>query len=384
MLKLKLGLAVSSIIIILTGLKLLYGQWMSIDGLAWLLVVVISYTCANSIQKLTTNKKHAIFNGFDKALIAIFLPIVLILAIGRFINTSEISSVIIGLGFITLTVFGGMKFITFDFNKKMIEGLYEEEGILNLTNKIIKINSYEIEIKNSTRDFRVLLKMENYPYKTWILLTENIKKILDNSPYMTTKKKLDEELLHATLSGNWERRQEINLHFLWLETLKNVNNKFGLEKDESETAILATLSFDEIKLPLKWKLNDYYCFPFSTEIISAYGIVLAENDYKGMYKPDSILPVPKNYIRKAFLFCFDYFKLENPIYDVSDKDKRIDLLSESSMFLHISFINTGNDDLPKSVHENLEVGKVLKEKWFKHDELEDIDLVDWRTKPIEM
>lgn len=46
----------------------------------------------------------------------------------------------------------------------------------------------------------------------------------------------------------------------------------------------------------------------------------------------------------------------------------------------MDFIDTGNDDLPKSVKENFIVGNAIKEKSPKHNELEDFNLVDWRTE----
>jgi tetratricopeptide (TPR) repeat protein len=204
----------------------------------------------------------------------------------------------------------------------------------------------------------------------------------NNSPYLKIKKKLDEDLLQANFSGDWKRRQEINLQLLWLKTINEVEgrNMFSRKKDEGETSLLATLSLDDIKFPLRWKLDDFYCYPFSQEIISAYGKVLAENDYKGMFKPNSILPVPKNYIRKAILFTFDYFNLKEPVYEVPDKDKRAENLNGVNVFLDMSFIDTGNSDLPKAGTENFKVGNAIKKKLPEHNELEDLNLADWRTE----
>lgn len=209
-----------------------------------------------------------------------------------------------------------------------------------------------------------------------------IKKRNSNSPYLKIKKKLEEDLMQANFSGDWKRRQEINLYLLWLKTLKEVKSRdiLGHKKDENETDLLETISFDDIKFPLKWRLNDFYCYPFSQEIISAYGKVLAENDFKGMFKPDSILPVPKSYIRKAISFTFDYFNIKTPIYVVPDKDKRADNLNGVKVYLDLSFIDTGNIDLPKSATENYRVGNAIKENLPEHNELEDLNLIDWRTE----
>jgi tetratricopeptide (TPR) repeat protein len=202
-----------------------------------------------------------------------------------------------------------------------------------------------------------------------------------NSPYRKIKKKLDEDLIQAKFLGDWKRRQEINLQLLWLKTLSEVESRdaFGRKKAESEK-LLAMLSFEDINFPVKWRLDDFYCYPFSQEIISAYRKILAENDYRGMFKPDSILPVPKSYIRKAIMFSFDYFNLNESIYDVPDKDKQADNLNGINVFLDLSFIDTGNDDLPKSGTENYKVGNAIKKKLQTHNELDDLNLVDWRTE----
>lgn len=203
-----------------------------------------------------------------------------------------------------------------------------------------------------------------------------------NSLYLKIRKKLDEDLLQAKFSGDWKKRQKINLHLIWLKTLKEVESRdiYGRQKNENEATLLDKLSFEDFKFPLKWKLDDIYCYPFSQEIISAYGKVLAENDYQGMFMPDSILPVPKNYIRKAILFNFDYFNLKKPIYEISDKEKRVENLSSINVYLDMSFIDTGNEDLPKSGLENYRVGNVIKEKLPKYNESEDLKLIDWRTE----
>jgi hypothetical protein len=111
------------------------------------------------------------------------------------------------------------------------------------------------------------------------------------SPYFKMKKKLEEDLLQANFAGDWKKRQEINLHLLWLQTLSETKAKdiFGNKKEEDLKQQLSKLTFDDIKFPVPWKLNDLYCLPLAQKIIAGYGKLLEENDYKGMYKPDSIL-----------------------------------------------------------------------------------------------
>lgn len=202
-----------------------------------------------------------------------------------------------------------------------------------------------------------------------------------NSPYIKIKKKLEDDLLQANFSGDWKRWQKINIQLLWLKTLIEVESRdmFKTKKDYGEKSLLAKLSFEDIKFPTKWKLDDLYCYPFSQNIISAYGKILAKNDYNGMFKPDSILPVPKEYIRKAILFTFDYLNLKEPTYKVIDKDKIADNLNEVNFILYEFFIDTENIELPKSSIENFEVGDELKKRQKEYDELEDFNLIDWKS-----
>lgn len=208
------------------------------------------------------------------------------------------------------------------------------------------------------------------------------RKSRSDSTYMKIKKKLDEDLLQANFSGDWKRRQEITLQLLWLKTIKEVETSaiFGRSKSQSERSILSKLTLDDIKFPVKWKLDDFYCYPLSQKITSVYGKVLADNDYKGLFKPDSILPVPKKYIRKAILFTLDYIDLEDPIYKVPNKDKLVHSLNNCNAALYMFFIDTGNTELPKSGIENSQIGNLVKEKLPDYDQLEDLSLIDWRTE----
>jgi len=203
----------------------------------------------------------------------------------------------------------------------------------------------------------------------------------NNLPYLKIKKKLEDDLMQANFSGDWKLGQKINLQLLWLKTLIEVESRdmFGNKKDSDERTLLAKLSFEDIKFPTKWKLDDFYCYPFSQNIISAYGKILAKNDYNGMFKPDTILPVPKDFIRKAILFMFDYLNLKGPMYEVKDKDKFADNLNGVNAMLNMMFIDSENIDLPKESLENFKVGDELKKRQKKRDDLEDLKLIDWRS-----
>lgn len=204
----------------------------------------------------------------------------------------------------------------------------------------------------------------------------------NKSPYFKIKRKLEDDLRQANFSGDWKMRQEINLKLLWLNTYYKVESKVlsNPNQDNDETSLIAKFSEDDIKFPIKWKLDDYYCYPFSHEIVETYRKVFSENAYKGMFKPNNILPVPKEYITKAFHFIFDYLNQKDSIYPVPDKDKLAQNLSFIKYFLYVSFIDTGDDDLPTEIHENHKVGKVYEDRQKKHNEVEDLKLIDWRSE----
>jgi hypothetical protein len=88
-----------------------------------------------------------------------------------------ISLVFFGLSLATLSIFGGLKFITFDFDKNKVEGLFEnEESTLKMTVDIY-LDSNQIEIKTVDRDDILLLKREKYSEKVWTRLIDNFQKI---------------------------------------------------------------------------------------------------------------------------------------------------------------------------------------------------------------
>ena len=156
-----------------------------------------------------------------------------------------------------------------------------------------------------------------------------------NSPYFKTKRQLEDQLKLVNFTGDWQKRQQINLHLLWLETINEEVSTGILEKykETDKTSRLITLSFEYIKFPLQWELDDLFGYPFTQKIISAYANVLAKNDYKKNSIPDSILPVPKEFIRKAIDFTITFLNLEKPIYEVIDKDEHSDLMNALSYLL---------------------------------------------------
>ena len=199
-----------------------------------------------------------------------------------------------------------------------------------------------------------------------------------NSPYHKIQRKLEDDLLQAKFSGDWRKTQAINLQLIWLKTIQEVESRdaLGNKNDIDKTSLLAKLTEDEIKFPTKWKLDDFYHFPFSQEILAGYGKLLSENDYK-VYKPESILPFPKEVIKKAILYTFDYLNYDKPLYEIPDKQKVADNLNSVKYILLENFVDTDKKELPKDGIENFRVGKQLREEQPIHEEM-DLHLINWR------
>jgi hypothetical protein len=201
----------------------------------------------------------------------------------------------------------------------------------------------------------------------------------NKSPYRKLLKKFEEEKLIADFSGDWKKKQEINLQILWLKTILEVENNLEQQSNTKQgvTYDINNFSLEDIKFISKWKLDDFYCFPFAQAIVDSYKKLLSEIGHNAMYKSNSILPLPKNYIRKAILFLLDYLRQENPIYEVNDKQKYIDYLHIISVDLDRFFIETGNTELPTTLAENRKVGNALRDKQDEFELVEDEELIDW-------
>ncbi|GEM_PF-5597136 len=204
----------------------------------------------------------------------------------------------------------------------------------------------------------------------------------NKSPFLIIKRKLEDDLRQANFSGDWRKRQDINLKLLWLKTYYDIKSEMlsNSNQDYDETALIAKFRENDFKFPIKWELDDFYCFPFSQEIVGAYGKVLAENAYKGAFKPNNILPVPKEFIIKAIHYTFDYIGQKESMYHVSDKDKLAENLSSIHIFLLKSFIDTGDDDLPTESLENYKAGKEYRDGQIKYDAVTELKLIDWRSE----
>lgn len=203
----------------------------------------------------------------------------------------------------------------------------------------------------------------------------------NNKPYFKKRAVLKDQFNKTTLSDDWEKRQEINLEILWLETIKSVKSEDLFKRNDNYEVklILKRLSKDEIELPDKWILDDLYYFPFTQSIISGYGKVLAESEYE-LYKPEKILPFPKSIIIKAIHYTLDYLNYDNSLYYIPNKRNVADHLESVKFILINNFVDTTNINLPKKGIENMKIGSRLLHEKQSNKEKDNLNLINWRSE----
>jgi hypothetical protein len=178
-LKLKFGLATVSLILLLTGAKLLFDSWTSINWSFWFFIGLLAYFGVYRTFKLLISKNtQIIFNGFETAGTITFAVVISLATIMLLIFYPLIALLFFGLTLLTFSVFVGLKFITFDFNKNKMDGLFEDRDS-NLTTMTVDIHSdnNQIEIKTLDRDDILILKREKFSDKVWTQLLDNFKQI---------------------------------------------------------------------------------------------------------------------------------------------------------------------------------------------------------------
>ena len=179
--------------------------------------------------------------------------------------------------------------------------------------------------------------------------------------------KLNSDLIEAKFSGNWKLKQEIQLKLKWLEIAKN---QIEIWKDLLPERYLnatgsddvSALTIDEIVFPKELNDQEILHYKFSEIIFKDYGKVLADSGkyQKCFYKPASILPYPKDYIRRAIQFSKHCLKMENPLFSPPPNKKEIlDNLGGIEAFLE-NFVDASEDELPSEMRENMMKGSEYK------------------------
>ena len=177
-LKLKLALATVSLAFFLTGSKLLFDNWTSIHWSFWVLIGLIAYVGVyRTLKSLYDKNIQTIFTGFEVAGTITFVVAFSLGTIMLLIFYHHISLLFIGLTLVTLSVFAGLKFITFDFNKNKVDGLFEKQEIIQNMTVDIHPDNNQIEIKTADRQDVLFIKREKYNDKVWDFLIDNFQRI---------------------------------------------------------------------------------------------------------------------------------------------------------------------------------------------------------------
>ena len=189
------------------------------------------------------------------------------------------------------------------------------------------------------------------------------------SSFDIIRERLLEDSKLAEFSGDWEKRQEISTQLLWMEFIKNkdsiIHRELKVPKiypESSESYLNQTAS--EIKFPSKFDLEEILHYKFTERIIQEYGSVLANSgEYqKCAFKPESILPFPKEYITLAFQFNYLILKTEKPLFVISEnREEIVKKLRAAEVYLG-TFLKASKDELPSVIGENVRVGFELSKR----------------------
>jgi hypothetical protein len=173
--------------------------------------------------------------------------------------------------------------------------------------------------------------------------------ISDLSPYFSAERKSNKNLITAKKEQDWQKIQEINLQILWLNNIRDLIirdlTNFKKPEDQEINTALGKLLKDEIAFPAELNLTDEKHHLLALRVSSDFAKLLAENDLKGPYKPESILPYPKTAIMEMMHLLVESIKNKNfdlninkkPV-DVSD-DEYLNRLEGCMAYLELFFID---------------------------------------------
>lgn len=165
------------------------------------------------------------------------------------------------------------------------------------------------------------------------------------------QEKANVDLTEVQFAGDWKLRQEVNLKNKWIEVYKT-NSSNGANSNYRE------LSIGDIKFPDYFDNHDIVHFEFSKLIVAEYGqIVASPGKYqKCMYKPASILPYPKSYIKKSIQFVKHWLEENNLANTLEfDKNKMVEGIMAIDVLLDL-FIDIDAENLPTDMMENMMKG----------------------------
>lgn len=183
-----------------------------------------------------------------------------------------------------------------------------------------------------------------------------------NTPYYSTKVRIEKDITYFSIIGDWRKVQELKLQELWLDSVRELYtyNYLDTDKRSNENEILAKLTIDDLKYPLNWSIDNYEHIIFVYKIVYFFSEIVVNNKDKRMYKPENSLPIPKSVLKKAF----DYFieltendknELKNE-FKVEEIRTIMDFVYCQKPLLDMFYIDTGDEDLPQEKMENYTAG----------------------------
>ena len=176
-LKLKFGIAIISLLCMVTGSKLLFGSWSSIHLSFWILIGIFVYAIVHQLHKISSGRNSfKIFYYFDLAGTITYLLITALATIMVLIIYPVTALSLFGMFFVTLAIHGGLRFIFFDFTRNRVDGL-SRDGYLSLTKLTFYIHpdNSQVEIKVPGMDNILILRKDRYCNQTWIRIINNFK-----------------------------------------------------------------------------------------------------------------------------------------------------------------------------------------------------------------
>jgi hypothetical protein len=220
---------------------------------------------------------------------------------------------------------------------------------------------------NSSKDEDIVDKISTSMFIASILLFITYTILLSYlSHYISAERELNKILITAKKEQDWQKIQEINLQILWLNIIRDLVirglTNFKKPEDQEINTALGKLSKDEITFPSELNLTDEKHHLFALRVSSDFGKLLAENDYKGAYKPESILPYPKTAIMEIMQLLVKSIKNKHFDLNINNKPDNVSdgeylkRLEGCMAYLEFFFIDINENELPKTVLENVNIG----------------------------
>jgi hypothetical protein len=176
-LKLKLGIAVLSVIFFLAGAKLLFGNWASIHSIIWVFGAIMIYATAfPAFRALRSSGTIKIFYEFEVAGMITFAVATALATTMLLIFYSNISLIFLGMALLCIVIFAALRFITIDFKSRTVDGLLGKQ--VSFDNLSVQFKSdHVVEVGMLDPKRSILLRKEKFSTANWTLLIDSFKRI---------------------------------------------------------------------------------------------------------------------------------------------------------------------------------------------------------------